>query len=451
MKHGIITRKSIFCIYLDAVFLYQREGYREESRLLIAIIILLVVSAFFSSSETALTAVDKRKVQTLAKNGDKKAQGLFKLISYPGEFITTILVGNNIANIILPTLVTAMAIQYGWSVAIASFVITTTIIVFSEVIPKSIAAAFPERISYVVYPIIRMVIIILKPVTLVLNKGTDAITNFLSKGENPGWTVSKDEILNMVEIADSEGSLAKDESDRLKGILDFRNLNVKDVLTTPRTEMDAIKIGTSFEEVRATVVELMHTRYPVYNNDLDDIVGVFHSKYILQWSLSPEKELMDFCDSKPLTAYEFQPVEEVLRKMTKERRHLAIVLDEYGGTEGILTHEDIIENMLGFDIEDETDLQNDSLVEYLTKDEIICDGKITLHRLNIQFDSEIPEEEDTLSGYLLKGFNEIPEAGNVLTGEEENLKFEVLFMEDKMIRKVRITKLQRSGEKAEQE
>lgn len=409
--------------------------------MLIAIILLLLVSAFFSSSETALTAVDKRKVQTMSKYDDKKAERLYKLISEPSKFITSILIGNNIANIILPILVTTMAIQYGWSVAAASFVITVTMIVFSEVIPKSVAAAFPERISYLVGPVIRAVIIILTPVTFVLNKVTDTVTRVLSKGENPGWTVSKEEILNMVEIADSEGSLAKDESDRLKSILDFQNLNVKDVLITPRTDMDAIKVDSSFDEVRDTVVELMHTRYPVYNENLDDIVGVFHSKYILQWSLDPEKELMNFCDPKPLTIYEFQRVEEVLRKMTKERRHLAIVLDEYGGTEGILTHEDIIESMLGFDIEDETDLENDGLVDYLMEDEIVCDGKITLHRLNTQFDSEISEEEDTLSGYLFKIFYDIPEEGNIVT-DENHLTFEVLKMEDQMIRKVRIVKEQ---------
>lgn len=407
--------------------------------MLIAIILLLLVSAFFSSSETALTAVDKRKIQTQAKNGDEKAGSLYRLISKPGEFITTILIGNNIANIILPMIVTTMAIQYGWNLAAASLALTIFIIVCAEVVPKSIAAAFPEKLAYSFGPVIGLIIIVLKPVTFILNKLTDFITKVLSKGENPGWTVSKEEILNLVEIADSEGAIHKDESDRLKGVLDFQNLNVKDVLTTPRTEMDAIKVDASFDEVRQTVVDLMHTRYPVYDSDLDDIVGVFHSKYILQWSLEPEKKLMEFCDPEPLMIYEFQPVEEVLRKMTKGRRHLAIVLDEYGGTEGILTHEDIIESMLGFDIEDETDLENDTLIDHLTADEIVCDGKITLHRLNIQFETDISEEEDTLSGYLFKLFYDIPEEGNVLT-DENHLRFEVLMMENQMIRKVRITK-----------
>lgn len=404
------------------------------------IIILLFTSFFFSGSETALTAVDKVKLQAKVQDGDKKAAKLLGVISKPGEFITTILIGNNIANILLPTVVTAMAIDYGWSVAIASAALTVTIILFAEVIPKSIAAAFPEQISNIVRPPITLIIIIFKPLTIILNFITDNITKILSRGEQPAWTVSKDELVNLIDIANAEGVLKVRERDRIKGILDFRDLNVKDIMSTPRTEMDAIKADASYDEVLETVVGLMHTRYPIYDENLDDIVGVFHTKYLLKWSLSPEKNLLDFSDPDPLTVKEFDAVETVLRKMTKERRHLAIVLDEYGGTEGIVTHEDIIENMLGFDIEDETDVKDDALVDKMTKDEIICDGRITLHRLNTQFETDIPEEEDTLSGYLFKEFNDIPVQGDVFKNKELGLRFEVVVMESQTIRTIRILK-----------
>lgn len=407
--------------------------------MIFVVIFLLFMSLFFSGSETALTAVNKLKLQSKAAGGDQKAQKLYDLVSKPSQFITTILIGNNIANLIAPVLVTSMAIQYGWSVTIASVVLTVTIIIFAEVIPKSIAAAFPERISHIVRPVIAFLNVVLYPLTFLLNSLTDLITRYLSKGSQPGWTVSREEIVNLVQIADSEGAIEGVESQRLKGILDFRDLNVKDVMTTPRTEMVAIHVDDSFETVRDRIIDEMHTRYPVYDEDLDNIVGMFHSKYLLQWSLSQEQPLMNFCDNDPFTVREFQNVEDVLRRMSKQRRHLAIVLDEYGGTEGILTHEDIIETMLGFEIEDETDLKNDSVVRSFSDDKILCDGKITLHRLNQLFDTEIPEEEDTLSGFLLSVFEEVP-AENDIT-HLDNLEFKVMEMEDNMIRLVKITKL----------
>jgi Putative Mg2+ and Co2+ transporter CorB len=407
--------------------------------LIFVIIFLLFMSLFFSGSETALTAVNKIKLQSKAAGGDQRAQKLYNLVSKPSQFITTILIGNNIANLIAPVLVTAMAIDYGWSVTIASVVLTVSIIVFAEVIPKSIAAAFPERVSYLVRPVIAFLNVVFYPLTFILNAMTDLITRFLSKGSQPSWTVSREEIVNLVQIADTEGAIQGVESQRLKGILDFRDLNVKDVMTTPRTEMVAVHISDSYESVRDRIIDEMHTRYPVYDEDLDNIVGVFHSKYLLQWSLNPDQPLMNFCDSEPLTVREFQNIEDVLRRMSKQRRHLAIVLDEYGGTEGVLTHEDIIETMLGFEIEDETDLKNDSVVRAFSENKILCDGKITLHRLNQLFDTDIPEEEDTLSGFLLSVFEEVPAVNDIT--HLGNLEFKIIEMEERMIRLVKITKL----------
>src|SRR5690625_638454 len=176
------------------------------------------------------------KLQTKAGNGDKKSEKLLKLISKPSEFITTILIGNNIANIVLPTLVTALAIEYGFNIGIATAILTVIMIIFAEVIPKSIAASFADRIAYVVYPIINFFMVLFKPVTFILNKLTGSIAKLLSKDDVETVSVSKDELRAIIDIAGSEGLLEKDESFRIKGVLDFRNLNVKDVLKTPRVD-----------------------------------------------------------------------------------------------------------------------------------------------------------------------------------------------------------------------
>lgn len=406
--------------------------------MIFTIIFLLFVSFFFSGSETALTATNKMRLQTMANNGNKKSKRLLNLVSKPSEFITTILIGNNIANILLPTLVTALAIDYGFNIAIASAITTVTIIVVSEVVPKSIAASFPERIAYIVYPAIRFFVILFKPVTFLLNKLTGYITKALSKGEIENVSVSKDELRTIVEIAGSEGLLEKNESFRIKGVLDFQNLNVKDVLKTPRVDIIALPSTATYEEVRDIVLENNFTRYPVYDEDIDNIVGIFHSKYLIQWSIEPKQTLQSLSDTEPLIIYEFHAIERVFRQMTKEKKHMAIVLDEYGGTEGILTHEDIIETMIGLEIEDEMDSENDPLIEKITETEMICDGKITLHYLNSIFNTEIPEEEDVLAGYLLKEFNQFPEEEEVI--ERDNLTFKVLEIEGRTISKVQIIK-----------
>ncbi|PAV31635.1 hemolysin [Virgibacillus profundi] len=406
--------------------------------MIIAIIVLLFVSFFFSGSETALTAANKMKLQTKATNNDKKSAKLLELVSKPGQFITAILIGNNISNIMLPTLVTIMAIDYGINTAIASAVLTIVIIIFSEVIPKSVAATFPDRIAYFVYPVIRAVMFIFKPLTLLLNGLTGFIIRLLSKGQKEETSISIAELRAMVDIAGSEGTFKVDESHRIKGVLDFHNLNVKDVLKTPRIDMVALSYTASFEEVRDVAIQNPYTRYPIYKEDIDQIIGVFHSKYLLSWSIEPERSLESFSDMDPMIVYEFHSIEWIFRKMTQEKKHMAIVLDEYGGTEGILTHEDVIEAMIGLEIEDEMDLKSEMLIEKHTETEVICDGKIPLHRLNSLFQTDIPEEEDVLAGYLLKEFTHFPEVGDIL--ERNNLTFKILEIDGRTLKQVQIIK-----------
>ena len=407
--------------------------------MIFAIIFLLFVSFFFSGSETALTATNKMRLQSRASNHDKKAENLLKLVSKPSEFITTILIGNNIANILLPTLVTTIAIQYGFNLGLASAILTVIIIVFSEVIPKSIAAAFPDRIAFLVYPVIRFFVIIFKPITFILNSLTGALTRALSKNQVNDGSISKEELRTMVDIADIEGAFNLAESYRIKGVMDFHELDVKDAMKTPRINIVALSSTATFEEAREIVMQNPFTRYPVYGENIDDIIAVFHSKNIIAWSLEPERPLEAFCDNDPLIVYEFHSIDLVLNKMTKEKKHMAIVLEEYGGTEGILTHEDILEVMLGFEIEDETDLNNESLVEKITETEIICDGKITLHRLNTIFYTNIPEEEDVLAGYLLNEIKDFPIEGDVI--ERNHLRFKILTTDNGAIKKVQIIKM----------
>ncbi|MGY4688637.1 hemolysin family protein [Salibacterium sp. K-3] len=404
-----------------------------------AIIILLCVSLFLSGSETALTAVNQMKVKSRADNGDKASQKLLHMISRPDEMITAILIGNNISNITLPTLVTIVALDYGISVGIASAVLTVTIIVFSEVLPKSTAATFADRIAYLVAPVIRFVMILFKPLTKLLSLFTGAVIRVISGGEKEQSSFSKEELKTLVDIGSSEGTFENEETQRIKGVIDFYNKDVKDALKTPRIDITGIPAGSTYDEVEAVVLQNNHTRFPVYDGTMDHIIGIFHATLLLHWAKQPEKSLEDFTDNYPLYIVETTNIEKVFKMMLKEKKHLAVVLDEYGGTSGIISHEDIIEAMIGQEIADETDNEEDMLIEEMSETHILCHGKLGIRRLNDLFRENIPEDEDIIAGFLYKELGRIPDEGATLT--YDSLLFEIVKMNKNRIEKVKMTKM----------
>ncbi|MFD1386791.1 hemolysin family protein [Oceanobacillus oncorhynchi subsp. oncorhynchi] len=405
--------------------------------LIISIILLFIASSYFSGSETALTATNEMKLQLKATNGDKKAARLLKLVNNPDLFIPGILIANNVPNIVLPSLVTIVALEYNWNLGITTAVLTVLIIILAEVMPKSIAAAFPEKIAHIVYYPTMFILVILKPFIFLLNLLTKTTIKLLGQDNNGHITISKADMRAMVDIGHKEGTFGRDEVYGLKGMLDFSTLNVADILQTPRIDVQGITADASFEEASEILIKNQFSRYPVYQDDLDNIIGVFHSKFFVSWSREPEKQVKDFADLNPLHVYEFQQVSVVYKQMLQKKKHFAIVHDEYGGTEGIITLEELIEAMIGQDIEDETDV-HDVIIEKQTDTEIICDSKISLHRLNIIFQTRIPEEEDNLAGFCLSQLGYIPQIGEIF--EYENLTFEILEADTKRINKVKISK-----------
>jgi len=403
----------------------------------IGLAICLMLSFFFSGSETALTAINRMKVQLRAEQGDRMSQKLLVLIDKPDRMITTILIGNNIVNILLPTLLTIIALSYGWDIAIATTVLTVIIIIFGEVLPKTIAVTFSDRIAYAVAPFIAFLVQILRPVTFLIAKFTNVFIRIISKGAVKEATLTKEELRTMVDIASTEGTFEEEESERLKGVLDFPNKDVQDVLETHRTEIIGISIDATYEEVRDIILEHYYTRYPVYEESMDHIVGMFYSKTLIEWSMDPTKELHEIIDRDPLFVVQTISVEKVFKQMLAKKKHMAIVLDEYGGTLGIVTHEDIIEEMIGQEIEDESDEDEDILVYEMTESHLICHGRLEIEDVNEMFKVDIPNDHDTIGGFVLQQFGHMPESGEQFT--YENLHFQVNQMDRNRILQLTIT------------
>ena len=403
----------------------------------IALAISLVLSFFFSGSETALTAVNRMKVQHRAEQGERMAQKLLMLIAKPDRMITTILIGNNIVNIAMPTLLTLIAIKYDWDIALATAGLTIIINIFGEVLPKTIAVTFADKISYIVAPIISVLVQILRPLTFLIAKFTNIFIRIISKGAVKEATLTKEELRSMVDIASTEGTFKEDESERLKGVLDFPHKDVEDVLETHRTEIVGIPTNATYDEVRDIILEHYYTRYPVYEDSMDHIVGMFYSKTFIEWSMDPTMDMHDLIDNEPLFVVQSVSVEKVFKQMLTKKKHMAIVLDEYGGTLGIVTHEDIIEEMIGQEIEDESDEDEDILVYEMTENRLICHGRLEIEDVNEMFKVKIPNDHDTIGGFVLQQLGHMPETGEQFSYEK--LHFEVNEMDRNRILQLTIT------------
>ncbi len=403
----------------------------------IGLAICLLLSLFFSGSETALTALNRMKVQLRAEQGDQMSQKLLLLISKPDQMITTILIGNNIVNIALPTLLTLIAIDYGWDIAIATAILTVIIIIFGEVLPKTIAVTFSDQIAYLVAPLIAFLVLILRPITFLIAKFTNIFIRIISKGAVKEATLTKEELRTMVDIASTEGTFEVEESERLKGVLDFPHKDVQDVLETHRTEIVGIHMSATYEEARSIILEHYYTRYPVYDESMDHIVGMFYSKTLIEWSMDPTMELDELIDREPLFVVQSASVEKVFKQMLAKKKHMAIVLDEYGGTLGLVTHEDIIEEMIGQEIEDESDEDEEILVYEMTEHHLSCHGRLEIEDVNDMFKIDIPNDHDTIGGFVLQQFGHMPDSGEEFN--YENLHFKVNEMDRNRILRLTIT------------
>lgn len=366
------------------------------------------------------------------------SQKLNLLIAQSDRMITTILIINNTVNILMPTLLTIIAIRHGWQVSVATTILTIVVIVFGEVLPKTIAVTFADRLAYVVAPIIALFVKILSPITWILQGFTNLIIRIISNGTVTEASLTKEEFRGFVDFASTEGTFDESESERLKEVLDFPDKDVSDVLGTHRTDVIGLPFDATYDEVRNTILEYSFTRYPIYEESLDNIVGMFYSKKFVEWSLNPTKKLGDFMDPDPLYVVSTVSVEKVFTMMLAQKKHLAIVLDEYGGTLGIVSHEDIIEEMIGLEIEDESDEEEESFVYELTDDTLVCHGRLEIEEANHLFNVAIPQDHETVGGFVLELSLHIPEPGEMF--DFENLHIVVNEVDDSRITKLTITK-----------
>ncbi|KAF5076161.1 hypothetical protein DSECCO2_163660 [anaerobic digester metagenome] len=406
---------------------------------LIGLLLFLVCcSAFFSASETALTSLSRIRLRNMVEEKVKNADKISRLLDDPNRLLSSILVGNNLVNNGASALTTALAIQLfhgdaGSGATVATAFITVVILIFGEITPKTIAAQQAEKTALVVINIIAAVVFVLRPVVLVLSAVTSSLIRLF--GHNPDEklpTITEAELKTIVNVSHEEGVLESEERIMINNIFDFGDAKAKDVMT-PRTDMVTVSCDVSYEEFVALVNEEGFSRFPVYDEDIDDIVGILYVKdvfFVDKNEFSAEKYMRE-----PYFTYETKPVAVLFAEMRQNRLAVAVVLDEYGGTSGLATMEDIIEEIMG-EIADEYDDEQDE-IEVIKEDEYVVDGGTRLEEFNKMVGSRLESDEvDTIAGYVLMILGNFPEGGEIL--ESDGLKFVVEEMDKNRISKLRV-------------
>lgn len=402
------------------------------------LVILLIGSGFFSASETALMSISKIRIRYMEEDGVKGAKLVSKLLEDSNRLLSSILVGNNIVNIAATSISTSLFINL-WGeqgVAAATALMTVLVLIFGEITPKTISANNPEKVAVFVAKPIKIFMTLLKPVVGVFNVITKIIFKILGvddDGVKP--FITEEELKAMVNVSHEEGLLEIEEREIINNVFEFGDMQAKEAMVQ-RLDMVAIDIEDSYDEI----IELFKTeklsRMPVYEETIDDIIGILNIKDVIFLS---DEEIESFDVKKylrePFFTYEFKKITQLLEEMKKDKSQMAVVVDEYGGTAGLITIEDLVEVIVG-DIEDEYDEEDDE-IQVISSKEFLVEGSTKISDVNEILDIELESEEfDSIGGYIIGYIKHIPEEEEVI--EVDGIKFHIESVDKNRIKKIRI-------------
>lgn len=411
-----------------------------------AICVLLVLSAFFSSVETAFSSVNKIRLKHMAAEGNKKAKKALSIAENFDKALTTILVGNNIVNIFSASLGTVVctALFGEKGVGISTAAMTVLVLIFGEIFPKSYAKENAEKLALSFAGALSALIFILTPVSVIFMGLKKAVSKLYTK-KDASPSVTEDELKYIINEIEEEGVLEEQESDLVRSALEFDDKNVSEIVI-PRVKITAVEKNDSIEHIKELFFRDQYSRMPVYEKTIDNIIGFIHERDFFRLTVNnASAEGIDDIIHEVIYITEFKTVSEVLARMQKEKIHMAIVKDQYGGTYGMVTMEDIIEELLG-EIYDETDEVCQTFVK-VGENTYEAAAELNLSELEEKLslpDDYIESESYTVGGWVMELFGRIPENGEEIT--EGIFTVKVLEAEDNCIIKVRITLSPEKGE-----
>ena len=404
---------------------------------LVLVILLLGLSGFFSSAETALTTVSKMRIRTLAEAGDKKAITLMKVIENPGKMLSMILVGNNIVNLSASSMMTTLTMELFGSkaVGVATGVLTLLILVFGEITPKTMATLNAERLSLAYAGIVYWLMRLLTPVIFLVNKLSTAVMFLLRVDPNKKPdAITEDELRTIVEVSHEEGVIESEEKKMINNVFDFGDAVARDVMV-PRVDMVMVDVNATYKELIELFRKERFTRIPVYENSTDNVIGIINVKDFLLYDNAQKFSLRDLL-RQPLYTYEYKKTAELMVEMRKTSNNIIIVLDEYGATAGLITLEDMLEEIVG-DIRDEYDEDEEDEVKEIAPNEYLVSGSAKLDDLNDRLDLELESEDyDSIGGLVIGLLEHLPEEGEAV--DCGNIRLVVEHVEKNRIDKIRL-------------
>lgn len=383
---------------------------------LITIILLILLSAFFSSAETALTTVNKFTLRSMADNGNKRAARVLKLISNSDKLISTILIGNNIVNISASALATTLTTNLFGSkaVGIATGILTLLILLFGEITPKTLAQNNSVKISILYVDVVRFLVYIFTPFVFIINKISHVIFWILRMDTNgSAKSITEDELITMVNVSEEEGVIENKEKEMITNVVDFGDSRVRDIMI-PRTDVTMVPVTATYDELLKQYMEVPYTRLPVYKDSRDNVIGILHVKDLFFYKATHGINNFDVTNivREPFYVYEFQKTNDLLANMKSSSNSIGIVLDEYGVCVGLISMEDLIEEIIG-DIKDEYDDAEHNNIVKIDDAHYSIDGGIKLDDLNDALDLDIESEDyDSIGGYIIQLLDHLPSVGD---------------------------------------
>ena len=403
----------------------------------IVLIFLVFLSGYFSSAETAFSTVNRVRMQTLEEEGNKRAARVNRILKNYSKMLSAVLIGNNIVNLSTSALTTTIALQFGIPVAVATGVLTIVILLYGEIIPKTWAMLSSEKLTLAYSGTIYSLMQVMTPVIFVVDKMSNGILRILHIDPSKKiTTMTEAELRTYVEVSHADGVIETEEREMIYNVFDFSDALAKDIMI-PRINMVTVDINATFSEVMAAFKESMYTRFPVYEDDKDNIIGLINIKDFILTEDEENFQVKSILRDAHFT-YEFKKVSDLLYELRERATSVTFVLNEYGATVGMITLEDLLEEIVG-EIRDEYDADEEEFIQKLYENTYLVEGSMKLDDINDELGTRLDSEDyDSIGGIMIETLGRLPEDGDEVT-LENGVHLKVQGIEQNRIVKVLMT------------